>query len=168
MTTRGVPSTVARLPLPSRSGHVNTVSPGRSRFPNRTRRVTSVAGQRRRRQRRPPAATGRHLFRSRRLRGRFGRRPVAPAVLKVGRRPRSAGVLTHCEDPTVRTGAVPRGPFRAFRPPLAWTVSSSPCRFSIATADQKRSPRSTGREGVGCVRERVRAATMRRSRGRVD
>jgi hypothetical protein len=33
-------------------------------------------------------------------------------VLKVGRRSRPAGVLSHCEDPTVRAGAVPRRPKR--------------------------------------------------------
>ena len=50
--------------------------------------------------------------RSRPPRGRFAQRPIARAVLKVGRQPRSADVLSHCEDPTARAGAVPLRPKR--------------------------------------------------------
>ena len=55
-------------------------------------------------------ATGRRLHRSRRLRGWFARRAVARLGSRsVGSR-WPAGVLPHCEDPTVRPGAVPRHP----------------------------------------------------------
>ena len=48
------------------------------------------------------------LHRSRRLRGCFARRPVARLGSRsVGIR-RPEGALPHCEDPTVRAGAVPR------------------------------------------------------------
>ena len=78
---------------------------------------TTHRGRRSRSQRctrRGDAAASR-LHRSQRPRGRFARRPPARLCSRsVGSR-RPAGVLPHCEDPTVRAGTVPRRPMRKRR-----------------------------------------------------
>ncbi len=55
-------------------------------------------------------AAGSRLYRSRRPRGYFARRPVTRLGSSSVGSSRPAGVLPHCEDPTVRAGAVPSRP----------------------------------------------------------
>jgi len=110
------------------------------------------------------------LHRSRRWRGCCARRPVARLDSRSVGSPRPAGLLPHCEDPTVRAGAVTRRPIRkpraakggdrrlpprprsgrltAYRPSRSQTALRA--QLTAARPERSRSQESRTRRSVGC------------------
>jgi hypothetical protein len=111
-------------------------------------------------------AAGSRLYRSRRPRGYFARRPVTRLGSSSVGSSRPAGVLPHCEDPTVRAGAVPSRPSQTSGATVRMRsqMDGSESARIVETRHNRLPPSSAFASGLASERKRLTRRPCRRGR----